>query len=95
MDWKIPVAARRLLTMLPAMIVLASVRNTSDALVYSQIALSFGIPFALIPLPILSRDPAVMGSMVNRRITTATMAATSAVIIVLNVALVGSAIAAL
>ena len=93
MDWTIPLFTRRLATMIPALVVLTFVSDSSAVLVDSQIVLSFGIPFALIPLLILSRDPAVMGHMVNRRGTTILMAVFSAIIIALNVALVGKAAA--
>jgi len=49
-SWRVPVAARRLVTMLPSLLILALAVNPSQALVYSQIVLSFGIPFALVPL---------------------------------------------
>ena len=50
MNWRIPLLARRALTMLPSLIILALAVNTSQApLVFSQIVLSFGIPFALVP----------------------------------------------
>ena len=51
-------------TMLPSLIILALAVNTSQALVYSQIVLSFGIPFALIPLLLITRDPQTMTNMV-------------------------------
>ena len=55
MNWRIPLLLRRGLTMLPSLIVLALAVNTSQALVYSQIVLSFGIPFALIPLLLITQ----------------------------------------
>jgi manganese transport protein len=91
-NWKIPLLARRLVTMAPALIVLAVASNVSDVLVWSQIVLCFGIPFALIPLLLVTHDPAVMGRMVNRRVTTVAMAAASAIIIGLNVVLLGDAV---
>jgi manganese transport protein len=92
LDWKIPLFARRLLTMLPALIVLAIASNTSAVLVDSQIVLSFGIPFALIPLVILSRDKAIMGHMANRRVTTMIITGVSVAIVALNAALIASAV---
>ena len=80
----IPLFARRLVTMVPALVVLAVGTNPGEALVLSQVVLSFGIPFALVPLIILSRDRAVMGSMVNRSLTTVTAAVVAAMIIALN-----------
>jgi len=88
---RIPLVARRLATMTPALITLAFVGNTSALLVWSQVVLSFGIPFALIPLLILTRDRALMGELANRRVTTAAMAVTSGVIIALNVTLLATA----
>ena len=71
---QIPVFARRAITMAPALIVLAIGVNPSRVLVLSQVVLSFGIPFALIPLLHFCRDRSLMGGLVNRRSTT--MAAT-------------------
>ncbi len=58
---------RRAVTMVPALVVLASGVNATDALVLSQVVLSFGIPFALVPLVILTSRRDVMGAHVNRR----------------------------
>jgi manganese transport protein len=58
---------RRVVTMVPALVVLASGVNATDALVLSQVVLSFGIPFALVPLVILTSRRDVMGAHVNRR----------------------------
>lgn len=66
---RIPVAARRAVTMLPALVVLAVGVNPTRALVLSQVVLSFGIPFALIPLVSLTSRRDVMGIHVNRRVT--------------------------
>jgi manganese transport protein len=62
---RIHVLIRRAVTMLPALIILAIGVNTTDALVLSQVVLSFGIPFALIPLVYLTSRRDVMGSQVN------------------------------
>ncbi|HEY2651507.1 MAG TPA: Nramp family divalent metal transporter [Solirubrobacteraceae bacterium] len=67
---RIPVMARRALTMIPALVVLAVGLNPTDALVLSQVVLSFGIPLALIPLVILTCRRSVMGVHVNRPLTT-------------------------
>ena len=56
---------RRLVTMTPALIVLALGVNPTDALVISQVVLSFGIPFALVPLVLLTRKPEIMGNFAN------------------------------
>jgi manganese transport protein len=67
---RIPLFLRRLITMLPALVVLGIGLNPSRSLVISQVVLSFGIPFALIPLLIHCRNRSVMGTLVNRRLTT-------------------------
>ncbi|WP_427925136.1 Nramp family divalent metal transporter [Streptomyces sp. cg40] len=90
---RIPVLLRRLLTMTPAIVVLAAGAGPTQSLVLSQIILSFGIPFALVPLVLLTRDPAVMGRWVNRRATTSCAWAVSIVVVALNVALLASVFA--
>jgi manganese transport protein len=80
----IPLFARRLVTMVPALVVLAVGTNPGEALVLSQVVLSFGIPFALVPLIILSRNRAVMGAMVNRGLTTVMASVVAGLIIALN-----------
>jgi manganese transport protein len=81
----IPLFLRRAITMTPAMIVLAVGLDPSRALVLSQVALSFGIPFALVPLVIFCRDRRLMGGLVNRRATTLAAYVVAAVIVCLNV----------
>ena len=68
---KIPLLLRRLITLVPALAILAVGLDPTRALVLSQVVLSFGIPFALIPLVRLTSDPSVMGSDTNHRVTTA------------------------
>jgi manganese transport protein len=80
----IPLVARRLVTMLPALAVLGLGLDPSRSLVISQVVLSFGIPFALIPLVLLTRRRDVMGTFVNRRLTTAVASVLAALIICLN-----------
>jgi manganese transport protein len=80
----IPIILRRAVTMAPALIVLALGVNPSRALVISQVALSFGIPFALVPLVVLTRRKDIMGALVNRRITTLAASVVAALIIALN-----------
>jgi manganese transport protein len=67
---RIPMLVRRALTMLPALTILALGVNPTDALVLSQVVLSFGIPLAVIPLVMLTGRRDVMGVHVNRPITT-------------------------
>lgn len=81
----IPLALRRSITMAPALIVLAIGVNPTDALVISQVVLSFGIPFALVPLVLLTRRTDVMGVLVNRPITTIAASLVAGLIIALNI----------
>jgi manganese transport protein len=82
---RIPVFVRRGLTMAPSLVVLGLGLDPSVTLVVSQVVLSFGIPFALVPMILLTRRRDVMGPLVNRRATTAVATAVAAVIISLNV----------
>jgi manganese transport protein len=68
---RIPLTLRRLVTMAPALAILAAGADPTLALVLSQVVLSFGIPFALVPLVLLSRRRDLMGALVNRGATTA------------------------
>jgi manganese transport protein len=81
----IPLVVRRGITMLPALIVLGLGLPATASLVLSQVVLSFGIPFALIPLVLLTRRPDVMGSFVNRPSTTAVATCIVSTIVALNV----------
>jgi manganese transport protein len=80
----IPLAVRRLVTMTPALLVLAIGLDPSRALIISQVVLSFGIPFALVPLVLLTSKRELMGSLVNRRATTIVAAVVAALISALN-----------
>jgi manganese transport protein len=82
---RISLFARRALTMIPALIVLAVGVSPTRALVLSQVVLSFGIPFALVPLVLLTRRRDVMGAHVNRRSTTFVAIAIAGLIGALNV----------
>ena len=81
---RIPLFLRRGLTMLPALIVLAAGLPPTASLVISQVVLSFGIPFALVPLVLLTRRADIMGPLVNQRPTSAAAVAVTAVIVLLN-----------
>ena len=85
---KLPMLARRALTLIPALVILAIGVNPTTALVLSQVFLSLGIPFALIPLVRLTSDPALMGSHVNSPALRATAWVVIALVIALNLALV-------
>jgi manganese transport protein len=80
----IPLALRRLVTMTPALVILAVGLNPSRSLVISQVVLSFGIPFALVPLVLLTRRRDIMGALVNRKVTTIAASIVAAMIIALN-----------
>ena len=84
-DRRIPLFLRRLVTMAPALVVLAVGVDATDALVVSQVVLSFGIPFALVPMVLLTRRKDIMGPLVNRPLTTAVASVVAALIIALNV----------
>lgn len=84
----IPLLARRLITLVPALVVLAIGIDPSRALVISQVILSFGIPFALIPLVRLTSNRALMGDDVNHRVTTALGWLVGGAITLLNVVLI-------
>jgi manganese transport protein len=81
---QIPLVLRRAITLAPALIVLALGVDPTRALIISQVVLSFGIPFALVPLVLLTRRADIMGELVNRRITTAVASVIAAIIIALN-----------
>jgi manganese transport protein len=81
---RIPLFLRRLITMLPALLIIGIGVNPSRALVISQVVLSFGIPFALVPLVLFCKNRGIMGSLVNRRSTTVVATIVAGVIISLN-----------
>lgn len=85
---QIPLVARRLVALTPAVVVLAIGVDPTRALVVSQVVLSFGIPFALVPLILFTRRRDVMGTLVNKAATTRVAWAVAAVIIALNLALI-------
>jgi manganese transport protein len=85
---RIPLLARRLFTLIPALLVLASGVDPTRALVLSQVVLSFGIPFALVPLIRLTSDRALMGVDTNGRLVTALGWSVAAMITALNAALI-------
>jgi manganese transport protein len=82
---RIPLFVRRALTLAPALVVLAIGLDPTEALVGSQVVLSFGIPFALVPLLLIAADKEVMGDLVNPRWLSALAGFFAALIIALNV----------
>jgi manganese transport protein len=95
MGWRIPLFLRRAITMAPSLVVLALAVNTSSALVISQVLLSFGIPFALLPLLLATRRRSTVGELVNLRPTTAAMWLVTLVITGLNGYLLATTLAAI
>jgi manganese transport protein len=81
---RIPLYLRRAVTMAPSLVVLAIGVNPSTTLVISQVVLSFGIPFALVPMVLLTRRADIMGALVNRRLTTVIASIVASLIIALN-----------
>ncbi|MDQ2958226.1 MAG: Nramp family divalent metal transporter [Actinomycetota bacterium] len=86
---RIPVSARRLATLVPALVVLAIGVDPTRALVLSQVVLSFGIPFAVVPLVVLTSRRAVMGRAVNARATTIAAGSVTVLVVSLNLLLIG------
>jgi manganese transport protein len=88
---QVPVFARRAITMIPALVLIAVGFSPTRALVLSQVFLSFGIPFALIPLVIFTSNRRLMGALANRRLTNIAAVTVAAVIVALNVYLLATA----
>jgi len=84
---QVPVFFRRIVTMVPAFIVIGIGVDPSRTLVISQVVLSFGIPFALVPLVWFTSRRHIMGPLVNRRLTTVAATVIAAIIVSLNVVL--------
>lgn len=80
----IPIWIRRLVTMLPSLVVIAMGLDATRTLVISQVVLSFGIPFALVPLVVFTRKKEIMGVLVNHPVTTVLGSLVALVIIALN-----------
>jgi manganese transport protein len=81
----IPAWIRRLVTMLPSLIVIAVGLDPTRTLVISQVVLSFGLPFAVIPLVLFTSRSDIMGPLVNRRLTTLAAGLAATLIVALNV----------
>ncbi|GAA0318917.1 Nramp family divalent metal transporter [Kineococcus aurantiacus] len=83
----VPLLVRRVVTLVPALVCLGIGVDPTRALVVSQVVLSFGIPFALIPLVRLTSSPGLMGEHVNRVSTRALATVAVVLVVALNVAL--------
>jgi len=84
LHWHIPVWIRRLATIVPSLLVIGSGVEPTVALVLSQVVLSFGLPFAIIPLVMFTSRRDIMGVLVNQRVTTLLLSMVAALIIALN-----------
>lgn len=84
----VPLVLRRLITAVPALVILALGIDATAALVVSQVVLSFGIPFALVPLVVLTSSRALMGRFVNGIATTVVAWVVTGLIVALNAALI-------
>ena len=85
---RVPMLVRRLVTIIPALIILASGANPTRALVWSQVLLSMGLPLVLVPLARFTGDRRVMGQWANGRVMAGIAWIVVAAISALNVALV-------
>ena len=81
---QIPVWVRRLVTVIPPMVIIMLGLDPTRTLVISQVVLSFGLPFAIIPLVMFTSRRDIMGTLVNRRITTIAASLAAVLIIALN-----------
>ena len=86
-DIQIPLLWRRVITLIPAFVILSMGADPTWALIISQVVLSFGIPFALIPLVIFTRDKSILGVDINSGVTTTLAVLASVFIIGLNAVL--------
>ncbi len=85
---RIPLFARRVITLIPALVILGIGIDPTWALVLSQVFLSFGIPFALVPLLRLTSDRTVMGGSANGRVVRWVLATIVVLVVALNLALI-------
>lgn len=81
----IPIYLRRAITMIPPLLIIAFGANATKALVWSQVILSFGIAFALIPLIMFTSNKKIMGGLVNHKLTTILGWIVAAIVVALNI----------
>jgi manganese transport protein len=84
LEWHIPVWVRRIVTMAPALVVIFLGLDPTWTLILSQVVLSFGLPFAIVPLVVFTAGRERMGVLVNRPATTVVASLVAAVIVALN-----------
>jgi manganese transport protein len=89
---RLPVYLRRAVTMLPALVILALGVSPTSALILSQVVLSFGIPFAVIPLVVLTGRRDVMGAHVNGRVISSVAYVIAGAVTAMNVFLIAQAL---
>jgi manganese transport protein len=82
---QVPAWVRRLVTVFPPMIIIMLGLDQTRTLVISQVVLSFGLPFAIIPLILFTRRRDIMGELVNRKVTTIAISGVAALIVALNI----------
>ena len=87
LGWKTPLWLRRVVTMAPALLVIAIGLDPAKTLIVSQVVLSFGIPFALVPLIIFAANRKLMGNLTSCRTTTIVATLVVSLIIALNMVL--------
>ena len=88
---QIPIFVRRAITMIPALVLIGVGFSPTRALVLSQVLLSFGIPFALVPLVVFTSSKGLMGTLVNRRPLILAAGLVTALIVGLNIYLLATA----
>ncbi|HWZ65544.1 MAG TPA: divalent metal cation transporter [Patescibacteria group bacterium] len=88
LNWRIPLLLRRSITIIPALLLLACGANPTTILILSQVVLSFGIPFAIIPLVLITANKKIMGQNTNTKLVTSLASAISGIVVILNTVLV-------
>ncbi len=86
-DYKIPLNIRRFITMLPGVLFILIGANPIKALLLSQVSLSFALPFAIIPMLIITNNKKIMGKLANKPIIKFAGIVITSIIIMLNVVL--------
>jgi manganese transport protein len=81
---QIPILVRRLVTMVPSLVVIGLGLDPTRTLVVSQVVLSFGLPFAIVPLILFTRRRDLMGELVNSPLITVLASAVTVLIVILN-----------
>lgn len=85
LHWHIPIWVRRFVTILPSLLVIAWGLDPTRTLVISQVVLSFGLPFAIIPLVMFTSKTKIMGVLVNKKLTTIIASIIAFLIVSLNI----------